>query len=597
MRRRNLTTIVVDFETFFDKKDAYTLKVMPTPCYVRDSRFKIHGAGVCINDEEPMWITDMEVLQDLIIRNLPATIIGHNLLFDGLILVEVLGIPRTGVTWCDTLSLARGCLSVADYSLEALSKGSTAEKQKMPDHNGLRYLDTAMETALGNYCLADVKATKALYERLVGQLPEDELRLVHLTVEMGVRARLLLDQELLNSALNEAKTERQALIDACGYDRATLASNQKFAAVLQELGVPVPTKVSARTGKDTFALAKSDLDFQRLRGQYPQYQALFDAREECMSSIKISRIESFQKIAETGALPVPLAYFGADSGRWSGRGGINLQNLPRGSDLRKSIRAPDGLSLVVGDLGQIEARMLAMLAGEYDLIQTFKQNKDVYTEHAKRHFGKDDISKDERQFAKMLVLALGYGMSWMKFAENVRKGFMGSPPINISDYEAKDAVNSYRAINSSIVRLWANCEDVIAFMAAVEPGHGESWGPLVIEHCAIRLPNGMRLRYPNLHRSDDGWRYGGNNSLYGGKLTNHITQGCARIVMSEAWLRISDEGYSVVLSCHDELGILARAEEAKQAERALEKAMTQPPNWMPDIPLTADVHSAQRYEK
>jgi DNA polymerase I-like protein with 3'-5' exonuclease and polymerase domains len=81
-----------------------------------------------------------------------------------------------------------------------------------------------------------------------------------------------------------------------------------------------------------------------------------------------------------GRLPVPLNYYGAHTGRWSASkgSGLNLQNLKRGSFLRKSIMAPDGYTLVVCDLSQIEPRVLAWLADYEALLNIFSSGQDAY---------------------------------------------------------------------------------------------------------------------------------------------------------------------------------------------------------------------------
>ena len=148
-------------------------------------------------------------------------------------------------------------------------------------------------------------------------------------------------------------------------------SNPKFAELLIEQGVTPPTKISATTGKETYAFAKTDEGFKELlEHDNPYVQALASARIGNKSTIEETRTENFIQIANRGKLPVPLKYAGAVvSHRWSGVDGINLQNLPRTSELRRAICAPVGYKLVASDLSNIELRLAYWFAQSHGKIQ------------------------------------------------------------------------------------------------------------------------------------------------------------------------------------------------------------------------------------
>jgi DNA polymerase len=520
-----MSEIVVDFETYFDMK--YSLKNLTSSLYVRDERFLLYGAGIQVNAEPPQWIRDCEQLRQIILGLRPVTVIMHNGLFDGLILVERIGIPRSGITWADTLSMARGSVLAKDYSLKTLSEGSETEKLDMPSIAGIRALSHEQEEALSTYCKADVVATRALYDRFKRDFPPDELELIDLTTEMGVRARLELNKELLAEALTEAVAEREQIIAAAGVDPKILSSNPKFAAWLVEHGLDPPTKISVTTGKTATAFSKNDLSYIRFKEKHDDFAPIFAAREATKSTLGISRTKTFMDIADSGRLPVPLAYYGANTGRWSSRDGIGIQNLPRGGALRRSITAPDGFVICVGDLGQIEARVLAMLAGQESMIATFRAGLDLYTEFAKAHFQKDEINKDERQLAKAMCLGLQFGMGINKFRDSVAKGFMGTQPVHLTEREARQAVNNYRRINHSIVSYWEAAEhEALELAMQLAPLSSVDWGGYFkIEYNAIRLPNGMRLRYPGLWRGEDGglsfFNGKGREAIYSGKIVEN----------------------------------------------------------------------------
>jgi DNA polymerase len=213
----------------------------------------------------------------------------------------------------------------------------------------------------GDYCKNDVALTWELFGQMSKGFPKVELRLIDLTVRMFTEPVLRLDTVLLDSYLEEVvKKKRFALAH---YDRDDLMSNPKFAELLVKLGVEPPMKVSPATGKDTFAFSKTDEAFKALlEHENPEVQALVAARLGTKSTIEETRTERFIGIAKRGALPVPLRYYAAHTGRWGGDDKLNLQNLPRGSVLKSCIEAPDGYQMIDSDSSQIEARTLAWLA-------------------------------------------------------------------------------------------------------------------------------------------------------------------------------------------------------------------------------------------
>src|SRR5690606_22698569 len=175
-------------------------------------------------------------------------------------------------------------------------------------------------------------------------------------------------KNILAEALHQLGVERRTLILNLMRElgvkneetlKKQLMSNEQFAQLLRENGVEPPTKISPKTGKVTYAFAKTDEDFTILEDHpNPTIQALYAARMGFKSTIAITRTEAFLGIAERGTFPFPLKYSGASvTHRWSGFD-VNPQNLsridpdnPKPSDaLRKAIIAPPGYKIVVADL-------------------------------------------------------------------------------------------------------------------------------------------------------------------------------------------------------------------------------------------------------
>lgn len=605
--------LTIDFETYFSAE--YSLQKMTTLQYVRDPRFHIFGCGVQINGEDPIWFTEMSELKTLLEAG-PCIVVGHNLLFDALVLIERVGVDDAQIQWVDTLGLSKALLTLKSYSLAEVAARLHVTQQKMlgvlPKLKGVRDLSPDQESLLREYCLQDVRTTKAVYMELYQNIPPDELRLLDATIRWGIHARLVLDKALLDEAIFEAEKARYDAIQACGTTEKVLASNPQFAKFLQDLGLNPPVKISITTSKETWAFSKQDLSWIEFQNSHPEMSNVWKAREAVKSNLPITRAKTFRTIAETGPIVAPLQFYGAHTGRWSGRDGFNIQNLPRGGKLRKSIMAPEGHQLIIGDLSQIEVRMVAMLAGHDAVIEDFRNELDPYIELAKRHYKVETVTKEQRQFCKSCVLGLGYGMGPRKFADSVRKGFMGAAPVPITDGESVQTVQAYRRINKPIADLWAEMESlVLPTMTHLDYGDSIKWrhGCRIVRE-GILMPNGMVLQYPEIQESPsdfsgglsytcDGGGY--RKNLYGGILVENLTQALARIVMSDALLCLMDipmaSNYPVAFTCHDEIVLIAPDTQVENAIGLLQQAMTTPPNWMPEIPLAATVEADLRYVK
>jgi hypothetical protein len=409
--------ITIDFETYYDKD--YSLSKITTEEYIRDPRFQVVGVGVKVNDAEPAWFSGThgkikEFLAQFNWAN--SAVLAHNMMFDGAIMSWRFGIRPKALF--DTLCMARAIHGVEkSASLKALAENyEVGEKgTEVLDAKGKRRSDFAPEelSAYGRYCVNDVDLTYDIFNIMLSRgFPKSELKLIDLTLRMFTEPTLELDRERLEEHLKKTQTMKDDLLKSAGLeDKADLMSNPKFAALLGTFGVPCPMKISPTTGKMTYALAKSDQGMKDLLEYHdPQVQALAAARLGVKSTLEETRTQRFIDIAGRGLLPVPVRYYAAHTGRWGGDDKINLQNLPsRGPNakaLKKCIVAPEGYSIVEADSSQIEARMLAWLAGQDDVVQTFASKGDVYKKMASAIYGvaETDVTKDQRFVGKTTVL-------------------------------------------------------------------------------------------------------------------------------------------------------------------------------------------------
>ena len=642
--------ITIDFETRWSKKD-YTLSKLTTEEYIRDERFK--AFGLCAHEygsDEPIrWISGSDLPEFFSGIDWGRTaVLAHNAQFDISICEWVYDIHPAFIF--DTLSMARALRGVeVGNSLAKLAYdfGLPAKGTAVHSTDGVHELHPALEGELAEYCKHDVFLCEEIFKRLSVSYPSKELRLIDMTLKMYTRPVLVLDPNMLTDAILEEKEKRDELLQRLGVEETSLASNPKFAALLEALGVAVPTKTSKTTGKQTLALAKNDAMFQALlNGEREDVALLCEARLRVKSTTERTRAQRFLDISQRGSLPVPLSYYGAATGRWTAAKGsaINMQNLKRGSFLRKAVMAPEGNSLVVGDLSQIEPRVLAWLSDYSEMLDIFRAGGDPYAAFGAQMFNIPGLSKeshpDLRQSAKSALLGCGYGLGWASFASQLLTGFLGAPPVRydmafakklgvtkeaverfiewddnvlkmqeiphtctekellIHCMAAKRIIDIYRSTATPVVDLWNMFGQLIE--TSLYGGKEYTYKCLTFKKGEIVLPSGMSLLYPDLKRTKDDkgraqWTYGEDSTkLYAGKITNNVTQGVARCVMTDGMLRVAKR-YPVKGTVHDELIAVVPDAEVDDAKTWVLAQMTMEPRYMLGIPLDADGGAHRRY--
>jgi len=589
--------ITLDFETYFDKD--YTLSKMTNEEYVRDPRFKVHCVGLR-SDKGAATMPDLKNASALA----SCHIIAHHAQFDGFILSHHYNTKPA--FWFDTLSMARLVHPhFKSHSLKALSDyyGLGVKTVPYDDIKGVRELSPELYEALASGCADDVELTYQLFTRLVRRVPKEELRVIDLTVRMFTEPTLLLDKPRLQAYLDKVKQAKESTLAALGVDKADLQSSSKFAELLRAQGVEPPVKPSPTdSNKLIYAFSKTDDAMKELEEHgNPTVQQLCAARLGQKSTIGETRAERLLAMSERGALPVYLNYCGAHTTRWSGGDSLNFQNFTRGSDLRLSLLAPPSCSLVVIDLSQIECRMLNWLAGQKDILDAFREGRDLYSEGASRFYNRRITKADkvERHLGKTLELGCGYGMGWSKFQLTCRKGALGGPPIILDDISAAAAVSSYRDSHSKVVEMWKMADKILADLK--EGGCEYSWGPMTIEGNFIVMPNGAALDYNNIHYSREEGFYTINkrnmrSHIYGAKLVENVVQALSRVVMSQAMLKIAEQ-YKIVMTCHDEIVFVAPTREADSALEWATRIMKKAPDWCLGLPLDAEGGHDVRYSK
>lgn len=507
---------------------------------------------------------------------------------------------------------------------------------------------------LCEYCAGDVEVERAV-ARTLPDLPARELAVWQLDQRMntfGVGVDYDFVDAMKGLAL-DAAADVNAQIERLTRGRVrTVTSTAALLGVLQELGYPhdnLRKGTVAERLEELEALGADTLerDLLELRADGAKTSA---AKLDAMLTASTVR-------TGVGRVRGMLQYYGAfRTGRWAGRL-IQLQNMPRGtlgkgalphaiqlvarrtplpvvelmfgsalavvsSLLRSCIVAPPGRKLVVADFAQIEARVLPWLADEQAVLDVFRSGGDVYVQAAAPIFGrmfppghkfvKEDIPDDERQIGKVSVLALGFGGG--KGAFQTMAAAYG---VKVSDAEADQIKDKWRAANPNIVQLWWDLDAACRRAIRAGGGHVEQvgrflkvgmWGP----HLVIVLPSGRGLFYRDARLEIEDGResitYMGVNQYtrkwerirtYGGKLAENVTQATARDVMAEAMLRLDREhrDLNLILTVHDELLGEADDDVADAKLAAMEAVMGEAPPWAQGLPVGSDGWVGQRYRK
>lgn len=671
--------VVLDFETYYD--DDYTLKKLSTSEYIRDSRFRAQCVGLKVG-RKPVKVYPREKIKAALAAIPWGThsLLAHHVQFDGLICYEHFGIRPKKLY--DTLSMARALYSndigagLDEVSLFTGGQGKV--KDVLENTKGVLVWSKALYEATVPYVVRDVEECLRIFKHMLPAFPASEIELTDRVCRMFTEPVLKVDRPRVQKELERELAEKKAMMlsfvkdaDAAGISLTNaevkaldedcedsrnvkrvkkLIGSAKFVELLKAEGIDPPVKISPaymkgdrakrqemeQTGKKwAYAFSKTDLEFMALlEHESPRVRALVEARLAVKSTTNETRAGRFLAASENGAcLPVYLKIAAAHTHRLGGGNKMNMQNLKRGGELRRSILAPPGHVIAVQDSGQIEARVNGWFWGQDDLIDGFRiadafersqaslpkdkrktatgNDRDVYCKFADTIYGREITKADdlERFVGKVGILGLGYQMGPPRLQKTLALGLMG-PAVHLDDPTCARIVGAYRAKNHRIKAGWATSMKIIEDMATGKQG---SYRCIAWDKETLILPNGMTMHYPNLHNKtlvkivqhafnpelfdgedfDPNWpefvytRKEAEAKIYGGLLTENIVQALARIIVMEQLLEISKQ-YRVVMTTHDEVAVIAPKKQADKALEMMHKAMSTPPWWCADIPLNCE---------
>jgi DNA polymerase len=659
----NLLTL--DFETYYDA--AFSLKRLTIPEYVHDARFHVHGLAIRHPDGRAEFRADvhavLDELQALYGADLGnAIVLFHNASFDLYILTHYYRIRIRH--FVDTMLLSHNVNGRRDTggvgaSLKALAGHHRLQsKTDLSFMAGVRNPNPEEFAALSKYACNDVEITFQLALHLLPKVtrPEVELRIMAHSVRLFTDRFITVATNAIPALQQRIQNETASWLQQAGVMAEDAAKDGRFASLLEKALARTGRRLPLKPGKNgpIPAISKKDQAMLALLDDdAPVVSALAHARLEKKGECQLlAKLETLRRVstATGGRLPVHLTYGGAHTLRFSGGQKFNIQNLGKsgfGLEMRHLLSARDGCKLVIGDLAQIEARVLAWLAGETDLLFAFAQGQDIYCDFASELLDErirkstkddsDDVKRhfdSRRQLGKFAILGLGYAMGPLRCMNTLRADRITAPLFAagvLSPLKCREVVRTYRRRFARITKLWDALE--VGFRCAMS-GSMERVDRITFERreefpeasgvekfvMLAWLPSGRALRYPRprleneertirfLDASGDeaeftpggdsiAYGHGSGISLYGGKLAENIVQAIARDILVESILRMEHGGYPVLFHVHDEVILEVESSRATTASEVLKTVLRTPPQWAAGLPLDADVRISHRYGK
>jgi DNA polymerase I-like protein with 3'-5' exonuclease and polymerase domains len=587
-------TYAIDFETYYET--GLDIKSLGTWHYLQDPRTDIYMVAVA-GPEGYAWVGRPEDFDWSILKD--QHLIAHNYAFDGTVLKRLqekkiapaeLEVEDGDCTadMCAYLGMNRALKLAAKVMLDRDLSKDVRDKMKGKHFRDLS--ETEKKETLA-YAQTDAVTCLELWDKYSAAWPEWERQLSRINRQAtwkGVHLNGGMVDKCI-SDLNRAIFNIRASIPWIEDEDSKVLSPKALAEHCRKIGIEAP----ASTAEDSPELTTwenkygSTNTFVRDVIKYRKTNRLL----KILQTLK-------QRRRPDGTFQVELKYFGANqTGRMSGTGGMNIQNLPRepfeGVDLRNCFEAGPGNVFICCDLSQIEPRVLNWFAGNTKMLADIREGWSIYEAFARAsglwNGEKGTLKKNKPLYSmvKAQALGCGYGMGPERYME-------AAPLLTGGEYrptlqESVIAVHSFRANNPKVKKFWDRLDN--EFKAS----RGRDY--------TIELPSGRIINYFRVSGMD--WSYekekGNPKSrvrTYGAKLVENATQACARDILADMIVKaVIDQGLCYKFSVHDEIIIECPEKDAEACKKKLEQVMTTPPDWMNDIPLACESQVSKFYIK
>lgn len=580
-----MITYAVDFETYYDKE--CSIRTYGPRGYFTHPKFDAYMVSVVADNGYEFCGHPKDFDWSLLDGQ---RVLSHNAFFD-----ETLYIFGVGQNWWPDVNYKEwhctadlAAYSGKPRSLKEAVKSIFAHEISKGTRDNMKGLDWAnmdeeFKKEVTEYALEDSRWCLKIWDALQSDWPEFERaysRHTRIICWRGIpvnEAKISLNADKLRVALWDAEQSIP------WKDTGALLSRKEANKACRDAGVTPP-----------LSWAMGDEECEKWLDEHAdKFPWVYAVRNWRRINSLLKKVESFERGSCDGRYYGGLMYCGAHTKRFSGSGGnLNLQNLPRGEmfgvDLRSQIEAPDGKTLVVVDLSQIEVRTLCWLAEDQDSLEEIRKSDDIYEAFAVR-FGLwnqakgplRENDKELRQTVKGMVLGCGYGASAKKYAMIMR-----CPQL-----EAEKSVKLYQDKMSKVVALWRKYNRELKLAAK----SGEY---------KIELPSGNAITYRSVVQGTDSLTCtlvrNGKPMLirpWYGMVTENCSQSLARDIFCHQLMNIENAGHKIILHVHDEVIIECAETEAEQTLKEVTQIMSTPPPWIPDIPLSAEGAITKIYTK
>ena len=628
--------VTLDFETYWDQEYTLSKQEWPTVRFVTSDKFEATGLGVYDGTALQFFPPDkieklLKALQEIYGSHLEnCVVVIQNAFFDALILHEHYNIRPKYIL--DTKQIASFLEARKSHALRDMAEEyGLKPKGDIKWSKGLHWDDmsTIQRSDLGEYCNGDVDITTQLFQKMLPLVtnPELELPLMNHTTQLFLQKNFKFDFMLAMELKGKMEKQADKIAKGLGHTRAIISGNKTFLVLMQE-ALPPGERVPMKQGKKQMipAFAKDDEGMKALINHSDdRVRKLAEARQAVKSwPLHVKRVHNMiqQAKASNGYFRVPLKYAGAHTIRWSGCEGVNCQNFGAKADplinqVRNLLLADDDKVLVMGDSGAIEARGMAWIAGQTDLVEAFAEGRDVYSEFASMLLGRPvrkpetydpgpvaKILGADRNYGKAYVLGSIYGMGPARTLVEMRKIPALAEKIKRGEIDintCKRGTKFFRQTYSMIPKFWGDVEKAFKVVTKYSD-QVRTVGSLVFYSKSsmvfLRLPSGRELRYPHctIRRADSSirWKYG---HLWGGSITENIVQSMCRDLLGFWILECEKAGLPVVIHVHDDLTTMVPRIMANSAQETVERIMLTKPAWASGLPLAVESHTGDRYEK
>lgn len=628
--------VSIDFET----RSRVDLPTYGLDRYSKDSSTEVLCMAYSIDGRETRIWDPKEVKPPFWLTDPNTRFTAWNAAFEVNILRNVLGIPVRWEQFTDTMAWAAANNIPQSLEEAALFLGVTEQKdpagkrliQKLskPNAKGVFNEDPELLRQLYDYCKQDVRTEMAVAARLspLSDLEQSVWALTNLINDNGVPV----DPVELKNAIDAAAINSSTIVTEMGELTGGISPSQP--AKLREWLLDRGLKLDDLTSETVSKLLNTVKN--------PTIRRVLELRRQG-SLTSVAKYEKMLDVQVDGRIRNTLVYHGASTGRFASRGGLNLQNIARphldgdaleeaiervlvegrggtmdelSSLVRSVIKAPQGHVFVDADFSSIENRVASWIAGQNDKVELFRSGLDEYKTFASNSLYRvpyEEVTKEMRQVSKSAVLGCMFGQGskgLVRYAEG-----MG---VVLTPEESDNAVNAYRNAYSKVKSTWYAYESA-AMEAINNPGTPVQSGKVLFKFSKgalwLRLPSGRFIcwRTPEVQPHLTPWgalkdaifvrnqntftRKWSRNVLIGSSIFQSAVQATARDMLTEAMLRLNDEGYSVVNSIHDEILLVVPEAEGETALGRVIEVMTTPPKWAPEFPLAAEGWFGKRYRK